>query len=180
MAELGVNFNANDVDPQDGNFDPIPNGWYPAFIEKTERKTTKDGTGWYINFTYSITGDHYANRKIFDIMNLGNANQQAAEIAWRSLSAICHAVEKLNISDADELLNIPLMVKVGTEAAVMMPDGVTEKYAAKNTIKAWKNVNDNSASPAPASPQPSPAATPAANATGQVQSGAGAKPPWEQ
>ena len=148
MAQLPQQFNSEDVTPSEG-FDPIPAGWYPAVLTSSDQKSTKNNDGWYANCIYDIVGDQYANRKIFDILNLGNASPKAMEIAYRNLSAICHATGKLSIASTEELHNIPMMVMVKVEPAVMEPDRKTVKYEAKNSIKGWKPMEGGGQAPTP-------------------------------
>jgi len=192
MVQLAQPFNSSDVEPQDNNFTPIPTAWYPALIEETEQKPTKAGTGWYINGRVTIVGDSYANRKVFFLLNLQNPSQQAMEIAYRELSAICHACGIPVVTDTAQLHNIPVMVHVKSVPAVMESDGVTEKYAAKNEINGWKALEGaTNATPATNTAQATPGAdnTPVQTETGAgklpgtetvVASNAPAKPPWEQ
>jgi hypothetical protein len=50
--------------------------------------------------------------RIFDQLNLVNANPTTVEIAQRTLSAICHATGKLQVSDSEELHLIPMTIQV--------------------------------------------------------------------
>jgi hypothetical protein len=54
----------------------------------------------------------YQGRKLFDRLNLVNANPQTVEIAQRTLSAICHATGRMQVQDSEELHLIPLMADV--------------------------------------------------------------------
>ena len=144
MAQL--NFDARTVVPDAGQQDPVPAGWYKVVIDKSEMKPTKDGTGMRLELQFKIIDGQYTNRKIFEGLNLQNANPVAQEIAYKQLSAICHSVNVLVAEDSQQLHNIPLQVKV-----VLKP--ATGQYEAKNEIKAYKNINEVVApSPAAAAP----------------------------
>ena len=96
MATL--NFNAADIEPA-APISALPPGRYPVAISKTEMKDTKAGTGQYLQIELTITSGTAANRKLWARLNLVNQNQQAVDIAYRELSAICHAVGVLQVAD---------------------------------------------------------------------------------
>jgi hypothetical protein len=58
-----------------------------------------------------LDGEH-KGRKIFDQLNLVNPNPTTVEIAQRTLSAICHATGKMQVSDSEELHLIPMTIQV--------------------------------------------------------------------
>jgi hypothetical protein len=112
MATL--NFNAANIEPA-APISALPPGRYPVAISKTEMKDTKAGTGQYLQIELTITSGTAANRKLWARLNLVNQNQQAVDIAYRELSAICHAVGVMQVADSDELLGREMMVDVGIE-----------------------------------------------------------------
>lgn len=155
MAQL--NFDARTVVPDTGQQDPVPAGWYNVVIDKSEMKPTKDGAGMRLELQFKIIDGQFANRKIFEGLNLQNANAVAQEIAFKQLSAIAHAVKVLLVEDSSQLHNIPLKVKVSLKAA-------TAQYEAKNEIKAYKDINEVVTQPAavPGAPAAFGAGAPAA------------------
>ena len=104
-------FNALEVEPQT-SMEPLPAGWYKCVISETEEKPTKAGTGSYLQLQLDVIEGQYQGRKAFDRLNLKNPNQTAVEIAQRTLSSICRAVNVNNPRDSYELCDKPLMVKV--------------------------------------------------------------------
>jgi len=106
-----LNFNANEVDPQDV-FEPIPAGRYLAVITESEMKPTKDGAGSYLEFVFQIIEGEYKGRLLWARLNLDNPNPLAVKIAQAELSALCRAVGVMQPKDSIELHNLPLMVKV--------------------------------------------------------------------
>lgn len=139
MAKL--NFNANNVDPQKP-LDPIPTGWYPAMIVESELKPTKDTKGTMLALTWEVVDGEYKGRKVFDRLNIKNANKQAEEIAAGQLSAICHATGVMQVKDSAELHNKPLQIRVIKRAA-------SEQYDESNEVKAYKPLEGGpSAAPA--------------------------------
>jgi hypothetical protein len=148
MASLGQTFDASSIDPTSG-YDVLPPGKYPAQIVASEMRVTKDGHGQYLYLEVDILDGQYAGRKLFDRLNLINANADAVQIAQRTLSSICHAVGKLQVSNSEQLHLIPLIADV----RVRPPKG---QYGESNSIRYLPRVG------APAAPTPTaPAARPA-------------------
>ena len=90
-----IHFNANNVQPT-SSFDPIPAGKYLAIITDSEMRTTKAGTGEYLELTFQILEDEHKGRLVWSRLNLQNPNPLAVEIAQGELSAICRAVDDPN------------------------------------------------------------------------------------
>lgn len=132
MAQL--NFDANTVDPN-VTFDPLPAAWYNMAIDSSEMKPTKDGMGAYLELKLKVLDGQFANRTIFDRLNLRNANATAQEIAYKTLSAICHATGVIQLQDSQQLHGIPMKVKVAVRPA-------SGEYDANNDVKGYKNIND--------------------------------------
>lgn len=106
-----LNFNANEVEPNAG-FDPIPAGKYIAAITKTEMKPTKNGSGNYLELTFTVLDGEYRNRTVWARLCLNHPNAQTVKIARGELSAICRAVGVMTPRDSAELHNIPLQITV--------------------------------------------------------------------
>ena len=109
MATL--NFDANNVDPSVG-FDPIRAGKYLAVIVDSETKTTKSGTGEYLQLEFEVIEGDYKGRKLWARLNIKNPNADAVRMAQADLSAICRAVNVMTPSDSVELHNLPLTITV--------------------------------------------------------------------
>lgn len=163
MAQL--NFDANTVSPAD-SIEAIPAGWYNAQIDQSEMKPTKDGSGAYLELRFSVLDGQYANRKVFGRLNLRNANPVAQEIAYKQLSAICHATGVLQVQDSQQLHGRPMKIKVSVRAA-------SGDYEASNELKAFKNINEQVDGPVGA-----PAAQGGAPWAGQQAPAAQQAAPW--
>ncbi|MBF0099186.1 MAG: DUF669 domain-containing protein [Magnetococcales bacterium] len=111
MAQLGGTFDASQVDPNQPH-ETLPPGEYRVQIIASEMRVTKAGTGQYLFMEMEILDGAMAGKKLFDRLNLINPNRQAEEIAQRTLSAICHAVGRMQVTDSEELHFKPLVVKV--------------------------------------------------------------------
>lgn len=163
MAQL--NFDASTVSPSE-SIEAIPAGWYNAQIDQSEMKPTKDGSGAYLELRFSVLDGQYANRKVFGRLNLRNANPVAQEIAYKQLSAICHATGVLQVQDSQQLHGRPMKIKVSVRAA-------SGDYEASNELKAFKNINEQVDGPVGA-----PAAQGGAPWAGQQAPAAQQAAPW--
>lgn len=117
MANL-AGFDANEVEPAQ-SFEPIPKGDYLCMAVDSEMKTTKAGTGQYLQIVWEVLDGDYKGRKLWERLNLKNPNQQAVDIAQRTLSSICRAItaggafDVMRPKDSAELHGKPLLVSVG-------------------------------------------------------------------
>ena len=135
-------FDANNVDPAESR-EPIPAGWYKAVITGSEEKPTKAQTGSYLQMTVEVIDGEHAGRKAFERLNLNNPNATAVEIAQRTLSSICRAVNVMTPRQSADLHDKPFMVKIKVKPAA-------NGYDASNEIAEYAEVGKSSA-PAPAS-----------------------------
>ena len=139
----------------------LPAGEYAAAIAKADRKEAKTAGNAYINLEFEVTDGPAKGRRFWTMLNLWNSNVQAVEIAQRELTSICHAVGRLQVRDTDELLGIPMLVKLGIKS---------DSYGEKNTVTGYKPLNGAVASqPAQVHRQ-----------TSQAQQPAGNTPPWQR
>lgn len=194
MAQL--NFDARQVDPQQ-SFEPIPAGWYNMMIVESEMKPTSNGQGAYLQLSLKVVDGQYAGRQVFDRLNLQNQNPVAAEIAYKRLSAYCHATGVIQVQDSQQLHGIPLKARVSVRT------DSTGQYDPSNEIKAVKHINEETGTtaapaqqgfqappqqaPAPQqfqqpAPQQAPAqaAQPDPQQAPQAAPAAGPTPPWAQ
>ena len=158
MADLR-GFDAQTVEPND-SFDPIPNGDYLCIITTSEMKPTKAGDGAYLELELQVIEGPYQGRKLWDRLNLNNANETTVKIAKGTLSAICRAVGVLQPTDSCELHDLPLVAKV----ACRKRDDTEELT---NVIKSYKKRDAEAAVPASS---PAPAKAAATSST----------PPWKR
>lgn len=114
MANLGGMFDATNVPPSEERT-LLPPGKYVAEIVESEMKDTKGGSGQMLALTLQILDGPEKGRKFWDNLNLVNQNQKTAEIAQRTLSSICHALGKLQVSDSDELHHKAMLVSIAVE-----------------------------------------------------------------
>ena len=159
MAFLPEEFNVDELPQGNGNFEPLPAGWYSATISQSELKDTKAGNGQYIKLRYDITGPTHQGRVVFGNLNIKNASTKAEEIGRQQLGEIMRAIGLAKVTDTDQLiggnLGIKLVVKTG-------------EYAG-NEIKGYKSLGVGS----PAAVAPFKPVGPAAGAAP-----AKSAPPW--
>jgi len=103
-------FNANNYEPS--GFDVLPAGEYRAAIVNSEMKMTKSGNGKYLKLEIEILDGKYKGRKLWDNLNIHNANDTAMQIARATLSSICRAIGNMEPKDSTELHNKPMLIHV--------------------------------------------------------------------
>jgi hypothetical protein len=128
-----LNFDASKIAPSKP-LDPVPSGWYDAKIIGSELKPTANGSGTRLNLTFEIIGGEFNGRKVFDGLNIKNESSKAQEIAQSQLSAICHAVNIMNLVQSEQLHGHPMKIKVRVKPA-------TDGYDARNEISGYENIN---------------------------------------
>ena len=166
-----INFDATNVSTEFA-IQAVPAGWYNVMIDESEMKPTKDGANFYLKLRLSILDGEYAGQKIFDNLNLKNANPVAQEIAYKKLSAYAHACGVLHVQDSQQLHNIPFKVNITLKKD---PSG---QYADQNNVTGIKRMDAarpqaaaQPVIPPPAAPQTQfPNSQPAATATAPVGS----------
>ena len=156
MASFGQTFDASAVEPL-GNYEVLPPGKYVAQIIASEMRPTKDGAGQYLYLEIDILEGAARGRRLFDRLNLINGNPEAVLIAQRTLSSICRAVGKLQVSNSEQLHLLPLVADV----KVRPPKG---QYGESNSIRylpcsAVAAPHAPAAVAAPRAMAPAPAAT---------------------
>jgi hypothetical protein len=151
-------FNALEVEPST-TFQPLPADWYKCVITETEERVTSKGDGSFLLLSIEVIDGDYSGRKVFDRLNLKNPNSTAVEIAQRSLSSICRAIDVNSPKDSAELCDKPMMVKLSVRAA-------SGDYEASNDVKGYEAVSSGvSAQAAP---------------SGVASNGASSTPPWKK
>jgi hypothetical protein len=130
MAEL--NFDATNA-PRQESFEPIPAGWYTAMMTKSEMMPSKTG-GSFLDVVFTIIEGPYKDRKVFEKLNLVNANAITQEIAYKQLAEIAHSTGVLQIKDSQMLHGKPLRIRVKIREAA-------NGFDASNSISGYKKVD---------------------------------------
>jgi hypothetical protein len=173
VANLGGTFDATQVQPNQP-FEVIPPGKYVVQIVASEMKPTRDGNGQYLWFEMDIIDGEFASRKLWDRLNLVNHNQQAVEIAQRTLSAICHATGQLHVEDSEALHFKPMIATVKVRPS-RTENGKT--FDASNEIRGYEPTTGSVAQAQQASLPMQAAAKPN---TVKPAGAAPAVPPWRK
>ena len=175
MAFLNQTFDATSVEPAQP-MELLPPGDYPVQIIESEMAETHTG-GQMLKLTLEVTEGHpNARRRLWDNLNLVNANPQAVEIAQRTLSAICHATGKLQVSDSEQLHFIPMVAKVAVEEDRRDSHLAPHERRKQNKVKGYKAAGGVMPAARPAAAPPRQAGPPPA----QNKPAASAAPPWRR
>lgn len=169
MAFLNEEFNVNEMPQGNGNFEPLPAGWYTGTITQAELKPTADGTGQYIKMRLDITGPTHQGRVVFSNLNIKNASAKAEEIGRQQLGDIMRAIGLAKVTDTDQLIGGSLNIKLSIRAS-RLDEKTGKTYEASNEVKGFKSVSGSMAPAASATPATASAPAPAKPAR--------AAPPW--
>jgi len=132
-----------------GGFQPIEAGVYRLTVENAEVKTTKAGTGEYINVTFEITGDKYNKRKLWKMFNIKNPNDVAVKIGLGELKKMitCSSKPKaLTFQDPIELCGLVVYGFVGLKEDKNEINYFLEQKDALERIKQQESVKQFSSS----------------------------------
>ena len=117
---------------ESNEFLPLPAGWYPAEIIKSELKETKNKDGKYLLFCFRIIDGEFKGRMVFTNLNIVNKNAVAVKMARGDLKAICDAVDlEGELEDTVDIHNKPMEIKLSVK-----PE--TSQWPAKNEIKGYR------------------------------------------
>ena len=158
MAQLNFNADAN----MTNSYDLLPKGKYLAMVIYSEIKPNKARTGDLLKLTFEVIDGAGKGRKVFESINIRHENKVAEKIGTEALNSLCLATGVMNLTDSEQLHNIPVMIDVVIESG---KDG----YDDQNRVKNYSSANAGSA------PAPARAAAPAAPAPA-----AGATPVWKK
>ena len=125
--------------PQRG---PLPPGSYEVIIAQSDIKATKAGTGEYIELEMQIVDGEYQGRRIWERLNVNNPNKTAEDIAKAALGALCMAVGVDDLTDTEQLHDIPFII--GVE--------IDRKDPTRNRVMSYGQAAAPAPKPAPAKP----------------------------
>lgn len=162
MAQLNYTADTN----MTNSYDLLPKGKYLAMVIFSEIKLNKARTGDLLKLTFEVIDGAGKGRKVFESLNIRHTNKVAEKIGTEQLNALCLATGVLNLTDSEQLHNIPVVIDVVIEAG---KDG----YDDQNRVKAYSPAN------AGATQAPARAAAPAASAPAAAPAAAGT-PVWKK
>lgn len=143
---------------------PLPRGMYQVIVMGSDLKATQAGTGQYIELTLQVVDGEHAGRRLWDRLNVSNPNKTAEDIAKRQLQELCLAAGVTNLTDTEQLHDIPVLAEVD----------IDRKEPDRNRVTGYASI---SASMMASVPKPSQAARPAAAPTPSPKPAAR---PWER
>jgi len=147
-----VHFDISTYEAPKSDYDPLPKGEYMAMVTESQMKVTKAGTGEYLALTMQIIEGKYADRKIWENLNLHNPNEVAEKIARANLKAIAEACGFAEIDDTDQLNDIPFILVLD----------IDRKDPTRNRVMGYKRAGSGAAP------------------SGLAQTSATAAKPWER
>ena len=155
MANIPQAYNPQNHEPS-GSFDPIPAGWYEATIIESEVKDTKNGQNKYLELRIQLSESRHpehGSRLLFERLNLWNSNQQAVDIANRSLAALCRAIGQVSEwTDSEVLHHKAFAVKVKIRPASGDYDASNDVTGYDTVAKRFGGGQQQAAGSAPSSP----------------------------
>jgi len=119
-----LNFSKGTKEEMD-DFSVVPADTYNVQVVKTETKETKDKaagraeSGLLLKLQFKIIDGKFKGRIIFGQFNLENDNASAVEISRKQINTMCKAMglNAEDVQDSNEMLNIPLQIKVKIKPA---------------------------------------------------------------
>lgn len=140
MAQLPAQFDASEVEPRHPN-EVRPAGWYACYPSASEMKPAKNGGAEYLEIEFTVyEPSEFAGSKFYDRLNVEHSNPVVQEIAYRTLSSICHATGVLVITDTEELHDQPLAIRISVTPGEIGDDG--KEYGPKNEVKDYRAVDE--------------------------------------
>lgn len=177
MALLDQPFDATTVEPNTG-YEILPAGDYKVQIVESEMRVTRNGQGRYLWLMMDVLSGPCKGRKLFDQLNLEHPNVQTVEIAQKSLSALCRAVNQMNVSDSEVLHFIPMDVTVAVKPG---KNGYGDQNVIRYLDKDRANKDSKQTPPRAASSADSAQASmPASQAQPEASNDAMASAPWKR
>lgn len=162
MADLDMEFIPEDVPEDDRNFEPIPAGDYHMQVIESEIVPTKSGTGNQLVLTLEVIDGPHQNRRIWDRLNIRNANADAQRIAQRSLADLCQAIGLSALKNTEQLHFRPFTGRV------TIKQDKSGEYGPQNRVR-YKARGGNAPRPTSAAPAQN-AASQSTNTAQQRQS----------
>jgi len=134
MARLEQSFDVNSApksDRPEGDFQPLPAGWYTARITKADLLDTAAG-GKRISLRFDILLPTHQGRVVFGNLNIKNASEKAERIGWQQFGEVARAVGLAKVDDTDQLIGKVLDIRLTQRAA-------SGDYPAGNNVKGFKS-----------------------------------------
>ncbi len=151
-------WDSNEYQPDVRDNTPVPSGTYRVKCTEAEDKATSTG-GEMIAARFQICEGDHKGRLIWHNFNVRNKSPQAERIGRQQVEAWKKAAGKPNAVSTDQLLDVPVSVRVTIETSA--------QYGDRNRISGFMldagnaiGVTDKPATPKAAAPKPASAPKP--------------------
>lgn len=116
----------------DGEFKPLPKGWYRCRISSCSAEPTKAGDGLMVVARLDVEGPTHAGRVLFDRMLVKHPSETAQNIGRERYATLARACGLVNPKDTDELCGhlVEAFVKITT----------SERYGDGNDVTLYRPV----------------------------------------
>lgn len=118
--------------PKRTSFEPLPPGDYNAMITDSQMKITKAGTGEYLELTIQIIDGAHSGRRLWERLNVVNANKVAEEIARSQLNGIKLACNIDKLESSEQLHDVPFVVSLDIDRREPTRNKIMGYTSAKN------------------------------------------------
>lgn len=133
MTQLPEKMYPEKIPEDDRNFEPLPAGTYKLQVIESRLQETSTGSGEMLVLTLEVIDGPYANRRLWDRLNIRNDSADAQRIAQRALADLCLQIGISPLEDSEQLHFKPFMGRV-----TIVPDR-TGQYGPSNRVR--YNVN---------------------------------------
>jgi len=152
MPELNFNAESHVAAPRPDR-EPLPRGMYPVIVIDSSIKLTRAGNGQYLELVLQVVDGPHSGRRLWDRLNVSNPNKTAEDIAKRQLQELCLAAGVSNLTDTEQLHDIPVLADVD----------IDRKEPDRNRVQGYASTSaSNSQAARPAAPAPTATVKPAA------------------
>lgn len=111
----------------------MPMGVYPMTAIESSLNATKDGSGSFLSYVFSVADGPFKGRKIWQNMTWSNQSQQAVDIGHRQFRTFLRAIGKLSVHNTAETHGSFFWATVGP--AKLSAKEKAEGYEPKAEIK---------------------------------------------
>ena len=125
-----LDFDATQVAPATGEYEPIPNGRYALQVTEGEVREADGKVG--VLLKIQVADGEYHGKTITQYYNLKNPSETAQKIGQGEFSALCHAVAVLQPKAPSEFFGRIFLADVKVTKPSVGKDG--KEYGAGNTI----------------------------------------------
>lgn len=193
----GFNADAVDTSKLQGEFEPLPPGWYTVHIDTAAVQKTQRGDGAYVALEATVVSGTHEGRKVWDRIMLQHPNPDAVTMGHARLATLARAIGKPALKDTSALVgcNAEARVVIGKKEYEGRKRNEVKEYRAKSTAAGARpapapagrsdgltagrsdGLNVSGSPPSIAAPVAAPAAAPVA-APVAASPAAPKPPPW--